>query len=346
MASKPFLNNTSGNALGDAAADIVNKTVAPFQNLTNPDASVIDKAKGVVGAVTGVAKAPAEFLDDAFARATNSIAKALPSFPAATIGMLVLGIPHTHIHPPAMPIPLPALGAIMTGCPSVLIGGMPAARCGDFGIGPTCGSIAPVFEVLTGSSNVFIGGQRAARMADFTLQCIKGPPKAAGAAKAAGAMGKVNQAMEKAGKVSQVLGVLGVAQQIVTSAGKASSARDADKAAESAEQPDEAAIAEAKGDAASAAAEAAAAVLAAAMIGADMAMSAMTSALSAMQGRDPGTPPCVGAVMLGMPNVLIGGFPMPSWSTIAKGLKKLVAALARGRRAGKAQGGWFCLKCM
>ncbi|MCL2779856.1 MAG: PAAR domain-containing protein [Polyangiaceae bacterium] len=346
MASKPTLDNTSGNALSDATADIVNKTVAPFQNLTNPDVSVIDKAKGVVGAVMGVSNAPTEFLDDAFARGTNSIAQVWPSFPAATIGMLVLGIPHTHSHPPALPIPLPALGAILTGCPSVLIGGMPAARCGDFGIGPTCGSFTPVFEVMTGSSKVFIGGQRAARMLDITVQCIKGPPEAAGAAKAAGAMGKINNAMEKAGKVSQALGVVGAAQQIVTSAGKASSARNAEAAAENAKQPDAAAIAEAKGDAEAAAAEAATAVLAAAMMGADMAMSAMSSALRAIQGKDPGGPPCIGAVMLGMPNVLIGGFPMPSWSTIAKGLKKLVAALARGRRAGKAQGGWFCLKCM
>jgi len=50
--------------------------------------------------------------------------------------------------------------------------------------------------------------------------------------------------------------------------------------------------------------------------------------------------------MLGSPTVLIGGFPMPSWSDLAKGLKKLVAALGRARRGGAARGRALCLKCM
>ena len=89
-----------------------------------------------------------------------------------------------------------------------------------------------------------------------------------------------------------------------------------------------------------------AAILAAAMMGADLAMGAMKKAMGAMLGKDPGAPPCIGAITIGMPTVLIGGFPMPSWSAIAKGLKKLIAALKRGRRGGVAQGKAFCLKCM
>jgi len=347
MGSKPVMSNTSGSAVHDAVADIVNKTAAPFQNLANPDAKVLDKARGVVGAVAGLMNAPSDFLNDAFARATNPIAKAWPSFPAATMGMVVLGIPHTHTHPPAMPVPLPAIGAIMTGCPSVLIGGVPAARSGDFGLGPTCGSLGPTFEVLTGSSKVFIGGQRAARMLDITLQCIKGPPKAT----AAGALSKIDKAInvatkitEKAGQASMVLGIVGAAEKIVDTQVAAKSAQAAEGAAMNA--PDAAAVAEAQGDAAAAAAEAAGAVLAAAMMGADMAMNAAASALKALQGKDPGAPPCFGAVMLGMPTVLIGGFPMPTWSNVAKGLKKLVSALARGRRGGVARGVSFCLDCI
>jgi hypothetical protein len=54
---------------------------------------------------------------------------------------------------------------------NVLIGGIPAARCGDIGMAVTCGSLAPPFEIATGSSNVFIGGRRAARMGDLTKHC-------------------------------------------------------------------------------------------------------------------------------------------------------------------------------
>ena len=80
-----------------AVADVVNQTAAPFQNLKKP-ADVFEafsQAQAVVGAVAGLANAPTEFLNNAFARATNGIAKALPSFDAATIGSLAMGIPHT-----------------------------------------------------------------------------------------------------------------------------------------------------------------------------------------------------------------------------------------------------------
>ena len=355
----PLLNPTSGNVITNAVADIVNKTAAPFQNLKNPDVGAFEKAQAVVGAVAGLASAPTDFANQAFAGATNSISQALPSFPAAVIGGLVMGMPHTHTHPPSLippapPIPLPAIGSIMTGCPTVLICGMPAARSGDYGIAPTCGALTPVFEIMTGSSKVFIGGERAARMLDITRQCA--PPAgggggaaagaAAGAAKAASAVGKAVSAAQKvvagAGKVSQAMGIIGAGKKILdTRAAAKAAAAKAEAADEAAE-----AQAEAAADAASAAAEASAAILAAAMMGADLAMGAMKKAMGAMLGKDPGAPPCIGAITIGMPTVLIGGFPMPSWSAIAKGLKKLIAALKRGRRGGVAQGKAFCLKCM
>ncbi len=52
------------------------------------------------------------------------------------------------------PVPI-----IPLGVPTVLIGGMPAARLGD-----TCG----VDAVAKGSATVFIGGLPAARVADLT----------------------------------------------------------------------------------------------------------------------------------------------------------------------------------
>ena len=49
------------------------------------------------------------------------------------------------------------------GCPTVLIGGQPAARVGDMA---TCAG--PPDLIATGSATVKIGGQPAARMGDMT----------------------------------------------------------------------------------------------------------------------------------------------------------------------------------
>jgi len=52
---------------------------------------------------------------------------------------------------------------IPPGCPTVLIGGMPAARVGDL---LTC--TGPPDSIIMGSSTVTIGGAPAARMGDST----------------------------------------------------------------------------------------------------------------------------------------------------------------------------------
>ena len=49
------------------------------------------------------------------------------------------------------------------GCPTVLIGGQPAARVGDM---LTC--VGPPDSIIVGSATVLIGGQPAARMGDST----------------------------------------------------------------------------------------------------------------------------------------------------------------------------------
>jgi uncharacterized Zn-binding protein involved in type VI secretion len=55
-------------------------------------------------------------------------------------------------------------GPIMgPGCPTVLIGGLPAARVGDMA---TC--VGPPDSIVKGSGTVFIGGMPAARMGDMT----------------------------------------------------------------------------------------------------------------------------------------------------------------------------------
>jgi uncharacterized Zn-binding protein involved in type VI secretion len=82
------------------------------------------------------------------------------SQPAARIGdmhacpMLTPGVP-----------PIPHVGGLVTGpgCPTVLIGGMPAAVVGDI-----CVCVGPPDLIAMGSTSVLIGNKPAARMGDQT----------------------------------------------------------------------------------------------------------------------------------------------------------------------------------
>ncbi len=66
------------------------------------------------------------------------------------------------VTPPAM---VPHVGGPITmGCPTVLIGGMPAARVGDMA---TC--VGPPDVIAMGSMTVMIGGMPAARIGDMTV---------------------------------------------------------------------------------------------------------------------------------------------------------------------------------
>jgi len=68
-------------------------------------------------------------------------------------------------------------GAIVLGFPTVLIGGMPAARVGDMHVCPLVNGVVPHVggPVLPpGGATVLIGGMPAARMGDM-LTCT-GPP--------------------------------------------------------------------------------------------------------------------------------------------------------------------------
>lgn len=83
--------------------------------------------------------------------------------PAARIGDM-------HMCPmvtPGVP-PIPHVGGPITGpgCPTVLIGGMPAAVMGDM-----CVCVGPPDTIVLGSTGVFFGGKPAARMGD---QCAHG----------------------------------------------------------------------------------------------------------------------------------------------------------------------------
>ena len=61
--------------------------------------------------------------------------------------------PVPHVGGPVMP----------PGCPTVMIGGMPAARVGDM-----CTCTGPPDSIVAGSGTVMIGGMPAARQGDST----------------------------------------------------------------------------------------------------------------------------------------------------------------------------------
>lgn len=79
--------------------------------------------------------------------------------PAARLGDM-------HTCPLVNPGPVPHVGGpiLPPCCPTVLIGGMPAARVGDLA---TC--VGPPDSIAMGSVTVLIGGQPAARMGDPTV---------------------------------------------------------------------------------------------------------------------------------------------------------------------------------
>jgi uncharacterized Zn-binding protein involved in type VI secretion len=111
-----------------------------------------------------------------------------PAFPAIRVTDMDVGLPHAHSHPPnlvppAPPVPFPSTGPVipipfLSGATRTLINGMPAARCGDMGLGIWCGGYFPMYEVFLGSSSVWVEGQRAGRLlVDITRHCIFSAPK-------------------------------------------------------------------------------------------------------------------------------------------------------------------------
>jgi uncharacterized Zn-binding protein involved in type VI secretion len=305
----------AGLKSANSAAQSFNSAASTAASITS---AVADPGSALAGALGGAA-------DEKMSQLVSGLAKALGPFPAATLTGLALGIPHAHVkHPPSgpppiPPIPLPPLGPIMLGTNlTVLINSMPTARCGDYGLNPTCCGVVPplsaLYEMVTGSSNVYIGGSRAARSGiDITMHCfnIPSPKIPIKLGKLAGIASKVGKAAAVAGKVAGAVGtVAGVASKVAQATQIASSFAEA----------------EANDDAAMASAIGLSVAMMAAQAAADAAASAMTKTMGTDQPCIPpvGTP---GMILMGSPNVMIGGFPLPSFSAIAQGLLKRVKGL-------------------
>ncbi len=110
---------------------------------------------------------------------------------AARIGDQVLqSAPHCHapIHPAALiptPVPHPAMPlAIVKGCPTVLIGKMPAARATDTTVPCMLAGCIPAGPgmIAKGSATVLIGSLPAARVGDNSLHasCVAPIPSPTG----------------------------------------------------------------------------------------------------------------------------------------------------------------------
>ena len=191
-----------------------------------------------------------------------------------------------------------------------MINGIPAARAGDLGLAPTCGGFTPYFEIVTGSSNVFIGGVRAARIGDFCKVCIA-PDPAPSAIPAGKFLAAVGTAARAAGTV------IGLAGRVTPFLGIAVDLMESEEAVQ-----DDAALSAAK-------------ALSAAMAAAELAANLAKEAIAKLMGKDPGTPN-MGAVVLGHPNVLLGGFPMIN---IPNPAQALLSKLSRYRGRTEADGG-------
>lgn len=274
--------------------------------------------QGFVGEVMSTVSAPVDALNLAVAKATLKLLEFLPKMPAARLYTdLVFQFGHSHPHPPSFGFPIPSTGPILaSGCMSVLINGLPAARNGDMGLAVWCGGYFPIFEVMTGSSHVFIGGSRAARQVmDLTFHCLPDP--------FGGKWGL--------GKLDIAMAVFGVGMSALGLAAAMENQAAADDRAEKAEviASESESDAQAAADAATAAAQAAAAGVGVATAAAQAAADAAAIAMGLLMGKDPGVGFPFGMITMGSPNVLIGGFPMPGWMTILKGLGKMLKPLIR-----------------
>lgn len=310
-----------------------------FNSAAQQAASITSKIADPTAAIFGAAGAAA---DEKMSQLVSGMAKALGPFPAATLTGIALGIPHAHVKhppsgpPPVPPIPLPPLGPILLGTNlSVLINGKPTARCGDYGLNPTCCGVVPplsaLYQIVTGSSNVYIGGARAARSGiDITMHCFNVPSP-----KISIKLGKLAGIASKLGKVASVAGkVAGVAGRVAGVAGMVSQATSIASSFADAEANDDAAMASAIG-------------MSVAVMAAQAAADAAAAALTKQIGTDQpaiipiGTP---GMILMGSPNVVIGGFPLPSFSAIAQGLLKRVKGLKAAGEGGGG-GGVGCPTC-
>lgn len=202
----PPLVDRTGFMPIDAFGDVLNEGVAPFRQTppSNPVCAAAHYVNAALGILTTIDRAHETYV----ALLTAPLNAILPPMPACQLYTPMIGLPHTHVHPPSLvppapPVPLPSIGAAMLpGALSVLVKFIPGLRAGDIGPAIACGTFGPPFEIMTGSANVFFAGSRAARMMrDLTFHDNPSPLSAVGAVMAA--VGSVSTQLNVASQLMQ-----------------------------------------------------------------------------------------------------------------------------------------------
>lgn len=174
------MSSTSMEGVGQAVVEQGHELWNQLKALTHQADDPNQNAKGVLQHI-GLALGTLTTIEQGLSALLSSIP--FPAFPALHVLNMGVGFPHGHPHPPnlippAPPIPLPSAGPIipipiLSGAANILINGLPAARCGDMGLGIWCGGYFPMYEIFLGSSSVWLEGARAARVGiDITKHCI------------------------------------------------------------------------------------------------------------------------------------------------------------------------------
>jgi len=257
------------------------------------------KVAEVGGAIMGLLALPLELANTGFAVLTAPLAAIFPSLPAATLGCLYLGPPHGHMHPPSFtppatpaPIPLPSLGPVILGT----------------------------------TIKVLINNLPAARAGDIGLaatcvgimpmfEIFTGSSNVFFAGMRAARMGDLAKACvpSAGGPIRGMALAMMAAGAAVGVAGIAADATDAIEDVGGAEA-------------------AAASAMAAGIDAAALALDTAAAAISAAMGKDMAVPPSMGMMMIGAPNVLVGGFPMVNIPDPVHLLLEKLGKLRKGKK--------------
>ncbi|MGI8742121.1 MAG: RHS repeat-associated core domain-containing protein [Bryobacteraceae bacterium] len=214
-------------------------------------------------------------MNTGFALATNSISQQLPSLPAATLLSLYLGPPHGHMHPPSFTPPATPAPVPLPSFGPILLGNCVKVLIN----GLPAARAGDLGWALTccgffPAFEVYTGSSKVfiggMRAARMIDMCRCCQPGLAGAPRGIAA------AMAAAGEAIAIAGVVADTVDAANASG---------------------AMSEALG-------------LSATMGIAQAAADAVAIAVRAAMGKDIAVPPSVGAIVIGHPNVLIGGFPM------------------------------------
>ena len=254
------------------------------------------KVQGVMGSATAALGLPLQLMNTGFALATEKIAAVFPALPASFLGCLYIGPPHGHMHPPSLIPPAPA--------PIPL---------------PSMGTV-----LLGTCIKVLIHNMPAARAGDIGLA-----PTCCGVApmfEIKTGSSKVFIGGSRAARIGDIC-----VECVPSGGGSMGKMAMAMTALSLAADVGEGLDAMADHDPDLAAAKAVAAAMTVATTAAELATNAIKQAI----GKDPGVAATPGALLLGHPLVLIGGFPMVNFPDPVQFLMKKLRAKLRKKKSRK-----------